>query len=251
MNPISLALLQGAVGFAIGAGTNDLAIRWIFHAVFAKKKREIGESVRNVISNELMTPEKVATRLASPESAAALQAAIEKHLDDICSRELPSMDDMAAATGDASLVQEAVDSVISAAVDELARRLSLPAAIRAFTDPFGLATGRLVARVARKIPVGRLNRFARPELRGILAKRMTAEYVTFIQVHTAELIHKTRIWDVVYDSVVRLDEKQMEKVTRQVANRELRGITWLGGIIGFGVGFSESLLIWVIEHFQS
>ena len=69
--------------------------------------------------------------------------------------------------------------------------------------------------------------------------------------HTAELIHQTRIWDVVYDSVVRLDEKEMEKVTRQVANRELRGITWLGGVIGFGVGFSESLLIWVIEHFQS
>ena len=161
-----------------------------------------------------------------------------------------SMDDMAAATGDASLVQEAVDSVISAAVDELSRRLSLPAAIRAFTDPFGIATGRLVAKVARKIPIGRLNRFARPELRTVLAKRMTAEYVTFIQAHTAELIHKTRIWDVVYDSVVRLDEKQMENVTRQVANRELHGITWLGGVIGFAVGFSESLLIWVIEHFQ-
>ena len=83
MNPIALALLQGGVGFAIGAGTNDLAIRWIFHAVFAKKKREIGESVRDVISGELMTPDKVATRLASPESAAALQAAIEKHLDGI------------------------------------------------------------------------------------------------------------------------------------------------------------------------
>ena len=248
MNPIALALIQGGVGFAIGAGTNDLAIRWIFHAVFAKKKREIGESVRSVIGNELMTPDKVAARLASPESAVALQAAIEKHLDGICARELPSVDDLAAATGDATLVQEAADSVISAAVEELSRRLSLPAAIRAFTDPFGLATGRLVAKVAQKIPIGRLSRFARPELRSLLARRMTAEYVTFIQTHTAELIHKTRIWDVLYDSVVRLDEKQMEKVTRQVANRELHGITWLGGVIGFAVGFSESLLVWVIEH---
>ena len=249
MNPVALALLQGAVGFVIGAGTNDLAIRWIFHAVFAKKKREIGESVRNVISNELMTPDKVATRLASPESAAALQAAIEKHLDGICARNLPSVDELAESTNDATLVQEAVDSIISAAVNELARRLSLPAAIRAFTDPFGIATGRFVANIARKIPIGRLNRFARPELRSLLAKRMTAEYVTFIQTHMTELIHKTRIWDVVYDSVVRLDEKKMENVTRQVANRELHGITWLGGIIGFAVGFSESLLIWVIEHF--
>ena len=60
--------------------------------------------------------------------AAALQAAIEKHLDGICARELPSVDDLAAATGDATLVQEAADSVISAAVEELSRRLSLPAA---------------------------------------------------------------------------------------------------------------------------
>ena len=250
MSPVTLALLQGAVGFAIGAGTNDLAIRWIFHAVFAKKKREIGESVRNVISNELMTPDKIATRLASPESTAALQAAIEKHLDGICAKDLPSVDELAAATRDAETVRGAVDSVVNAVVDELSRRLSLPAAIRAFTDPFGLATGRLVAKVARKIPIGRLNRFARPELRSMLAKRMTAEYVTFIQAHTAELIRKTRIWDVVYDSVVRLDEKQMEKVTRQVANRELHGITWLGGIIGFAVGFSESLLVWAVENFR-
>ena len=250
MSPVTLALLQGAVGFAIGAGTNDLAIRWIFHAVFAKKKREIGESVRNVISNELMTPDKIATRLASPESTAALQAAIEKHLDGICANDLPSVDELAAATRDAETVRGAVDSVVNAVVDELSRRLSLPAAIRAFTDPFGLATGRLVAKVARKIPIGRLNRFARPELRSMLAKRMTAEYVTFIQAHTAELIRKTRIWDVVYDSVVRLDEKQMEKVTRQVANRELHGITWLGGIIGFAVGFSESLLVWAVENFR-
>ena len=45
MNPLALAFVQGAVGFAIGAGTNDLAIRWIFHAVFAKKKRAIAEAV--------------------------------------------------------------------------------------------------------------------------------------------------------------------------------------------------------------
>ena len=45
MSPICLALIQGGVGFAIGAGTNDLAIRWIFHTVFAKKKREIAQTM--------------------------------------------------------------------------------------------------------------------------------------------------------------------------------------------------------------
>ena len=48
MNPFLLACIEGAVGFAIGAGTNDLAIRWIFHTVFAKKKRAIAEAVQRV-----------------------------------------------------------------------------------------------------------------------------------------------------------------------------------------------------------
>ena len=66
MSPICLALIQGGVGFAIGAGTNDLAIRWIFHTVFAKKKREIAQAVQRVVSSELMTPEKVAAYARSP-----------------------------------------------------------------------------------------------------------------------------------------------------------------------------------------
>ena len=56
-------------------------------------------------------------------------------------------------------------------------------------------------------------------------------------------MRETRIWDVVYDSIVGYDEKKMEEVTRSVANRELRGVTLWGGVIGFGVGFFGSLLI--------
>ena len=47
----------------------------------------------------------------------------------------------------------------------------------------------------------------------------------------------------VYDSIVGYDEKKMEAVTRSVANRELRGVTLWGGVIGFGVGFFGSLLV--------
>ena len=36
--------LQAGVGFAIGAGTNELAIRWVFNALFTKKKRLIAEN---------------------------------------------------------------------------------------------------------------------------------------------------------------------------------------------------------------
>ena len=52
-------LLQGTVGFAIGAGTNDLAIRWVFWALLSKKKHEIAEAVQKVVSSELMSPDKI------------------------------------------------------------------------------------------------------------------------------------------------------------------------------------------------
>ena len=51
-------------------------------------------------------------------------------------------------------------------------------------------------------------------------------------------------WNIfLYDSIVGYDEEKMEAVTRSVANRELRGVTLWGGLIGFGVGFVGSLLV--------
>jgi len=191
VNPLLIAVIHGAVGFAIGAGTNDLAIKWIFHAIFAKKKREIAESVRDVISTELMTPDKVASQLATPESMDALKAMFEKHVSDVCARDLPSID-------------------------------ILPRPLK----DYAIAIGR--------------------EMRRVIANRFTLECRDFTRNNIAELISKTRIWDVVYESVIRLDDKEMEMLTRRVANRELRGVTFLGGVIGFAVGFSESLLIWLL-----
>ena len=187
MSPLVLAVIHGTVGFAIGAGTNDLAIRWIFHAIFAKKKREIAESVRDVISTELMTPDKVADQLATDESMDALKTMFEKHVADVCARDLPSLD-------------------------------ILPGPFRQYAVTIG------------------------QELRRVVANRFTLECRDFAHENMAELIRRTRIWDVVYESVMKLD-KEMEKLTRRVANRELRGVTLLGGVIGFAVGFIESVLI--------
>ena len=95
----------------------------------------------------------------------------------------------------------------------------------------------------RRIPIGRLDRFFGPELRHSVAALCAAECGAFARERTADLMRETRIWDVVYDSIVGYDEKKMEAVTRSVANRELRGVTLWGGVIGFGVGFFGSLLI--------
>lgn len=42
------------------------------------------------------------------------------------------------------------------------------------------------------------------------------------------------------------DEKKMEMLTRKVANRELRGVTIWGGVIGALVGVSMSFVMWFI-----
>ena len=95
----------------------------------------------------------------------------------------------------------------------------------------------------RRIPIGRLDRFFGPEMRHTLAALCAAECSEFARDRTAELMRETRIWDVVYDSIMGYDEKKMEAITRSVANRELRGVTLWGGVIGFGVGFFGSLLV--------
>ena len=57
---------------------------------------------------------------------------------------------------------------------------------------------------------------------------------------------ETKFWGIIYDSIMALDEAEMEMLTRQVANRELRGITFLGGVIGAVVGVTMSFVIYLI-----
>ena len=118
----------------------------------------------------------------------ALKTMFEKHVADVCARDLPSLD-------------------------------ILPGPFRQYAVTIG------------------------QELRRVVANRFTLECRDFARENMAELIRRTRIWDVVYESVMKLDDKEMEKLTRRVANRELRGVTLLGGVIGFAVGFIESVLI--------
>ena len=63
MTLLAQMAMQGAVGFAIGAGTNELAIRWVFNALFTKKKKLIAENTKRLIRTELMTSEKIAAWL--------------------------------------------------------------------------------------------------------------------------------------------------------------------------------------------
>ena len=207
MTLLAQMALQGAVGFAIGAGTNDLAIRWVFNALFTKKKKLIAENTKEVICNELMTSEKIVAKLSSPGVKAALERDVRRQLDDL---------------GDtAKSVLGNVGKGVGAALPDL-----LKEEVRAFAKVADLFDNDLRATVAR-----------------ICANQMSA----YLAGHLPQLIEETDIWNIVYETIMSYDEQKLVLLKRQVANRELRGVTLWGGMIGAVVGVAMSLVMWAIS----
>lgn len=207
MTLLAQMAIQGAVGFAIGAGTNDLAIRWVFNALFTKKKKLIAENTKEVICNELMTSEKIVAKLSSPDVKAALERDVRRQLDDL---------------GDtAKSVLGNVGKGVGAVLPDL-----LKEEVRAFAKVADLFDDDLRATVAR-----------------ICANQMSA----YLAGHLPQLIEETDIWNIIYETIMSYDEQKLVLLTRQVANRELRGVTLWGGVIGAVVGVAMSLVMWVIS----
>ena len=207
MTLLAQMAVQGAVGFAIGAGTNDLAIRWVFNALFTKKKKLIAENTKEVICNELMTSEKIVAKLSSPDIKAALERDVRRQLDDL---------------GDtAKSLLESVGKGVGAALPDL-----LKEEVRAFAKVADLFDDDLRATVAR-----------------ICANQMSA----YLAEHLPQLIEETDIWNIVYETIMSYDEQKLVLLTRQVANRELCGVTLWGGVIGAVVGVAMSLVMWVLS----
>ena len=207
MTLLAQMAIQGAVGFAIGAGTNDLAIRWVFNALFTKKKKLIAENTKEVICNELMTSEKIVAKLSSPDVKAALERDVRRQLDDL---------------GDtAKSVLGSVGKGVGSVLPDL-----LKEEVRAFAKVADLFDNDLRATVAR-----------------ICANQMSA----YLAGHLPQLIEETDIWNIVYETIMSYDEQKLVLLTRQVANRELRGVTLWGGMIGAVVGVAMSLVMWVIS----
>ena len=206
MTLLAQMAVQGAVGFAIGAGTNDLAIRGVFNALFTKKKKLIATNTKEVICNELMTTEKIVARLSSPDVKAALERDVRARLD---------------ALGDAAksflgCFGKGFDPVLPGLVKE---------EVRAFAKVADLFDDDLRATVAR-----------------ICANQMSAQLAERLP----RLIEETDIWNIVYETIMSYDERKLVLLTRQVANRELRGVTLWGGVIGAVVGVAMSLVMWAL-----
>jgi uncharacterized membrane protein YheB (UPF0754 family) len=92
-------LVNGLIGAFIGAVTNELAIRWIFWYILPAKKVRLAEAVKNAVSKELMSPEKIAERMKSEKSRAVIARNIEAWLSAKLDEDLPAAEDLLPAAG--------------------------------------------------------------------------------------------------------------------------------------------------------
>ena len=268
-------LIQGAFGFAVGAGTNDLAIRWIFRTVY-RKKLVLGKAIQDIISNELMSPDRITSRLSTPDVREMLESNIREQIDAHCIIEYPSVKEIASRSPIAeNAVNDGIERLASRLADDLVHYYTQQDARVLFVrNVFGKIRGvlgplmpdllgaivrmpELHARVQSEIvraltgftdrPIGRINRIIDPSVRLYLASICADAFSTYLSQNLPALMRQLKIWDVVQESIAGFDMKRIEVVTRRVINAELRGVTLWGGIIGLLVGISQSLILWLLK----
>ena len=268
-------LIQGAFGFAVGAGTNDLAIRWIFRTVY-RKKLVLGKAIQDIISNELMSPDRITARLSTPDVREMLESNIREQIDAHCIIEYPSVKEIASRSPIAeNAVNDGIERLASRLADDLVHYYTQQDARVLFVrNVFGKIRGvlgplmpdllgaivrmpELHARVQSEIvraltgftdrPIGRINRIIDPSVRLYLASICADAFSTYLSQNLPALMRQLKIWDVVQESIAGFDMKRIEVVTRRVINAELRGVTLWGGIIGLLVGISQSLILWLLK----
>ena len=275
MTFLTQTLVQGAVGFAVGAGTNDLAIRWIFRTVY-RKKLVIGRAIQDIISTELMAPERLSARLASPEVRETLERNFRDVIDHHCLVEYPSLKELT----DRNLITV---NVLNDSVDRLAKRLAedllhyyteQDARVMFVRNVFGKIRGvlgplmpdlfgalvrmpELHARVQDEIaralhgcttrPIGNLSRIVDPGIRIHLASKCADAFAAYLSQNLPSLMRQLKLWDVIHEAIDEFDMRRIEVVTRRVINAELRGVTLWGGVIGLIVGISQSFVLWLLK----
>jgi len=275
MTFLTQTLIQGAVGFAVGAGTNDLAIRWIFRTVY-RKKRVLGKAIQDIISTELMSPERIIARLSNPDVRETLERNIRETVDNHCLVEFPSPKELVRGNAVAEdALTDGVERLAARLADDLVHYYTEQDARVLFVrNVFGKIRGvlgplmpdllgavvrmpELRARVRSEIsralygfterPIGRINRIIDPSVRVYLASVCADAFAKYLSQNLPVLMRQLKIWDVIQDTIAEFDMKRIEVVTRRVINAELRGVTLWGGVIGLLVGISQSLILWFLK----
>ena len=275
MTFLTQTLIQGAFGFVVGAGTNDLAIRWIFRTVY-RKKHAIGRGIQDIISTELMSPERIITRLSNPDVRETLERNIREEIDRHCLVEYPSPKELASGNHLAErALDDGVESLSARLADDLIHYYTeQDARVKFVQNVFGEIRGvlgpimpdllglvvrtpelhaRVQAEIARALqgcalhPLGRPNRIIDPSVRVYLASVCADVFSAYMSQNLPLLMRQLKIWDVIQDAVAEFDMKRIEVVTRRVINAELRGVTLWGGVIGMLVGVSQSFILWMLK----
>ncbi|MBO7685385.1 MAG: hypothetical protein J6V72_03320 [Kiritimatiellae bacterium] len=275
MTFILQTLVQGAVGFAVGAGTNDLAIRWIFKTIH-RKKLVLGKAIQDVISTELMSPDSIIARLASPDVREMLERNIREAIDRHCVVEYPSINEIVQGNPVAeNAVNDGIERLASRLADDFVHYYTeQDARVKFVRSVFGKVRGvlgplmpdifgmilrmpELQARVrcemARalqgfaKRPVGRINRIIDPSARIYLASLCADAFSAYLSRNLPVLLRQLKIWDLIHETIASFDMNKIEGVTRRIINAELRGVTLWGGVIGLIVGISQSLVLWLLK----
>ena len=206
MNLVWQLAVHGSVGFVIGAGTNDLAIRWLFATFFRRKKAVIAASIQNVVSKELMSSDKIVAKLSEPGVRATFEKNVRRELDHIC---------------------DGAGTFLGGIVGGF--RPLLPEIARAELEA-----------------LGKIGKMFGGEVRDIMARVCASQLSVYLSRNLPEIIENTHVWNIIHDSIISLDEAHLELLTRQVANRELYGITIWGGVIGALVSTVMCLVMYVI-----
>jgi uncharacterized membrane protein YheB (UPF0754 family) len=78
---------NGCIGAIIGAGTNELAIRYIFWKLIPAKKSDLAAKIQDVVSSELMSGAKIAERMQSGQVRDVIVRNVAEFLKGLLNRE--------------------------------------------------------------------------------------------------------------------------------------------------------------------
>ena len=101
---------------------------------------------------------------------------------------------------------------------------------------------RFIAELCTR-PLGRLSRLVSPAIRALVAELVEAQVLELARTRLEEFTERSGLWDTVSESIRNYDNKEIERMVRAIAQRELTWVTLTGLILGGLVGGLQALLI--------
>jgi uncharacterized membrane protein YheB (UPF0754 family) len=206
----------------------------------------IAENVLNTPMRELCTGfdrKKWRTKLAdlypillTPESGKKIGEELQMLVEDVMKRSVSETFERLRVPLD----REELDGIIA---DRLLASLQTPSFIETYRSRIsGIIDSfmeREIGLVGHHLPGATRKHLA--ELAGdLIAETVAARFEDFAG--------QSGIWDTITESIEGYDNREIERIVRKIANRELKWVTALGGIIGFLIGSIQGWITFFL-HF--